>query len=184
MAEAKKKSALGPTGKAVADNIKRLRGDMQYVKLADRLKQLGRPIPTLGLRKIESYERRVDADDLVALAVALGVSPISLLVPLDSFLEDDSVEVTGVDGGVAAKQAWEWMRGETPLRSGDNAVELLQYIGRSAPGWRVRNYANGVQALLELNRVERDMQSSDPVVAATAKVRFNEMVEESRRGDD
>lgn len=113
MAEPQKKNPLGPTGKTVADNIKRMRGDMQYVKLAARLEELGRPIPTLGLRKIESYERRVDADDLVALAVALEVSPIALLMP-DSAAHDSTVTATGT-GDQSARNLLLWLRADGPL---------------------------------------------------------------------
>jgi hypothetical protein len=49
-------------------------GAMQYQELAERLEKVGRPIPVLGLRRIESEERRVDADDLVDWAIVLGVS--------------------------------------------------------------------------------------------------------------
>lgn len=108
-----KKNPLGPTGQTVADNIKRLRGDTQYVKLAARLEAIGRPIPTLGLRKIESYERRVDADDLVALAAALEVSPDTLLMP-HTENADDQVEITGW-GPFDASEAWRWLQTDISL---------------------------------------------------------------------
>ena len=54
---------------------------MGYTDLSERLKDLDRRIPPLGLRRIENGARRVDADDLLALAVALGVSPVTLLMP-------------------------------------------------------------------------------------------------------
>lgn len=63
-------------------------GAMQYQELAERLEKVGRPIPVLGLRRIESEERRVDADDLVALAIVLNVSPVRLLMPY-TIDEDD-----------------------------------------------------------------------------------------------
>jgi transcriptional regulator with XRE-family HTH domain len=65
----------------VAENIRRLRAMrvMTYVALSRRLAVIGRPIPVLGLRRIEQGERRVDADDLVALAEVLGVEPVQLL---------------------------------------------------------------------------------------------------------
>lgn len=113
MAEPQKKNPLGPTGRTVADNIKRIRGDMQYVKLAARLEEIGRPIPTLGLRKIESYERRVDADDLLAIAVALEVSPVGLLMPV-SGSADSMVTATGT-GELPADNLLPWLRAEAPL---------------------------------------------------------------------
>ncbi|WP_220474450.1 helix-turn-helix domain-containing protein [Mycobacteroides abscessus] len=111
--EPQKKNPLGPTGKTVADNIRRLRGDMQYVKLAERLAEIGRPIPTLGLRKIENCDRRVDADDLVALAVALEVSPETLLMPYAENA-DDEVCITGWHPTYAS-EIWRWMQTDISL---------------------------------------------------------------------
>ncbi|WP_409430821.1 XRE family transcriptional regulator [Mycobacterium sp. SMC-16] len=132
MSEPQKKNPLGATGKAVADNIKLLRGDMQYVKLAAQLEVLGRPIPTLGLRKIESYERRVDADDLAALAVALGVSPASLLMPnLAEVAKDDLVPITGWHKEITATVVWRWLSAAAPLVYGEDAY----FMARGLPSW-------------------------------------------------
>lgn len=55
-----------------------------YAELSRKLAEMGRDIPPLGLRRIEAGERRVDVDDLVALALALDVSPLALLLPADT----------------------------------------------------------------------------------------------------
>lgn len=47
--------------------------------LAERLAELGRPILPSGISKMEHGQRRVDADELIALASAFGVSPNRLL---------------------------------------------------------------------------------------------------------
>jgi len=52
---------------------------MSYAELSRRLTEQGRPIAALGLRRIEAGERRVDADDLVALASVLEVDPGKML---------------------------------------------------------------------------------------------------------
>src|SRR6476659_4961943 len=96
-----KKSDLGPIGVELTHNVRRLRGELGYAELSRRLGEMGREIPPLGLRRIEAGTRRVDADDLVALAVALGVSPITLLMPAADG-QSEQVEVTGVDGPVPA----------------------------------------------------------------------------------
>lgn len=69
--------------------MKRLREDQRltFVELADRLSKIGRPIPVLGLRRIERGERRVDVDDLFSLAEVLGVEPIALLYDEDPYAE-------------------------------------------------------------------------------------------------
>jgi len=65
----------------VARNVKRLR-EAQHLTtraLQDLLTKLGRPIPASGITRIEQGSRRVDVDDLAALAIALGVRPDHLL---------------------------------------------------------------------------------------------------------
>lgn len=74
-------SKVGPVGLRVAENLKRLRGRVPVRELSARLEALGRPILPSGITKIEQGSRRVDVDDLVALAQALEVSPMRLLLP-------------------------------------------------------------------------------------------------------
>jgi len=85
-----KRIALGPAGQAVSENLRRLRGEMTYAELSAKLEALGRPIPVLGLRRIEKGDRRVDLDDIIALARALAVPPPLLIYPLG---QRSSVEV-------------------------------------------------------------------------------------------
>src|SRR5947207_14726355 len=75
---------LGSIGRRVAENVKSARGRIPLRELAGRLKAVGRTILASGLVKIEQGKRRVDVDDLVALALALGVTPTELLGIQDS----------------------------------------------------------------------------------------------------
>jgi hypothetical protein len=75
-----KKIDLGPTGKAVAHNVRRYRGDTSYAELSRKLAERGRPIPPLGLRHLEAGTRQVSVDELMALAMALDVAPLALLL--------------------------------------------------------------------------------------------------------
>lgn len=131
-----RKSELGPTGTSVADRVKQLREDQRlgYAELSRQLSALGRDIPPLGLRRIEAGERRVDADDLVALALALGVSPITLLMP-ESTSGDDEVQATGIEGYVTARRLWTWLLAAMPLAGGYR--ELLDFVGKSVPTWQL-----------------------------------------------
>jgi transcriptional regulator with XRE-family HTH domain len=107
------KNPLGPTGNRVMANIKRLRQSqgLTYKELSDRLDLLGRPIPVLGLSRLEKGERRVDADDLVVLALALGVTPNRLLLPdVDPLAEGESRLTPSVAGDPVS--LWEWAQGE------------------------------------------------------------------------
>lgn len=56
---------------------------LSYADLSRRLEELERPIPPLGLRHLETGARRIDVDDLVMLAIALEVPPMTLLLPPD-----------------------------------------------------------------------------------------------------
>lgn len=136
---------------------------MQYVKLAARLEELGRPIPTLGLRKIESYERRVDADDLVALAAALGVSPITLLMPVTESAND---RVSILNREVSALALFDWLRarrGSIPEFTGSH----LEFLSRSLPRWA-------------LEMLERDALE----LMARERERLGDWLSEDDDGDD
>jgi len=73
---------MGSTGSRVASNIqclRRLRG-YSYAELSRRLATHGHPILDTGILKIEKGARRVDVDDLMALAAALEADPAVLLM--------------------------------------------------------------------------------------------------------
>src|SRR5271169_1463411 len=73
----------GPTSVRTAANLKQMRQErgVSYAELTRRLRTLLHPILDTGIMKIEKGERRVDVDDLVALALALGVTPNRLILP-------------------------------------------------------------------------------------------------------
>jgi transcriptional regulator with XRE-family HTH domain len=74
---------LGAAGNNVRRNVRRLREERQwsYREVEERLSRAGRAIPVLALSAIDSGERRVDVDDLVALAAVFDLSPQQLLEP-------------------------------------------------------------------------------------------------------
>lgn len=111
---------LGANGRAVAANVKRLRTarGMSLRALSEALQKVGRGLSADAINKIENGAnpeakqiRRVDVDDLMALAVVLGVSPVTLLLPADA---RGIAEVTGV-GEVDARAAWHWAWCNEPL---------------------------------------------------------------------
>lgn len=73
--------ALGPTGAAVARNIKtwRQRLGLSYTALEKRTEENGRRIPAISIRRVESETRRVDVDELITFAFALETTPAELL---------------------------------------------------------------------------------------------------------
>lgn len=120
-----KKVGLGPTGETVRENVIRLRAGTQYKELSEKLTELGRPIPPLGLRRIEAGERRVDADDLMALAVALGVTPNALLLPHIKVTE--SIDITGALS-VPFSRAWNWAEGARTLHPTDKETSIRFFV--------------------------------------------------------
>lgn len=124
-----KRLELGPTGKTVGENVKRLRGGLSYTDLSHRLALHGRDIPPLAVRRIEQGERRVDIDDLVALSLALGVSPATMLVPNSSH-RDCAVSATGLTESVDAEELWSWVTAAQPL---PNTVSVFEFWGAAWP---------------------------------------------------
>jgi len=74
---------VGEAGRNVVANVEQLRKDrhLSLRQLSDRLGEAGRPILPSVLHRLLQGGRRVDADDLVALAAVLGATPAGLLAP-------------------------------------------------------------------------------------------------------
>jgi 8-oxo-dGTP diphosphatase len=121
---------IGPVARRLAANLRELRDSRRLTtaQLSSMLAKLGRPIPATGITKTEASTRRVDVDDLVALAAALGVSPNRLLLSRE-------ITVPGGGGGltevrieltpsltVRAGDAWKWAAGEQPLEDADRCT--------------------------------------------------------------
>jgi transcriptional regulator with XRE-family HTH domain len=107
--------SLGPTGQRVAENVWKIREARGYTKteLAQRtVHEVGRSMSLNVLTLLEAGQRRVDADDLVSLALALRCSPNRLLLPGQA--SNDEVALTAHVIPLAW-QAWRWACGESPL---------------------------------------------------------------------
>lgn len=106
----------GPVGERVAENIRRLRrqAEMTTYQLAGRLTELGVPMDQSSVTRVERVQRGVSVDELVAFAVALGVSPNALLLPEPFAAADGQYGVTPTTTAEAASM-WEWATGEQQL---------------------------------------------------------------------
>jgi transcriptional regulator with XRE-family HTH domain len=125
---------LGATGEAVRANISSIREAkrLPVTRLSAQLETLGRPIPPLGIRRIEAGERRVDVDDLMAFAIALSVSPASLLMPeISTGDKDGLVPITGWRKRITASHIWSWLTVTRPLVGGT----LGSFIDHALPPW-------------------------------------------------
>lgn len=134
---------LGPAAKAVAQNVRRIRNErgLSIRALAARTSDMGHPLPHSALSKIENEQRRVDIEDLLALAVALETSPTSLLLPY----EPDPRRSVAIVGTVAAPSsaAWEWAQGTEPLPAPASSYEegskrWSYFISVALPWWQAR----------------------------------------------
>lgn len=73
--------ALGATHRCLARNLVQLRyvQRISTTRLSEMLRERGHVIHASAITRIETGGRRVDVDDLAALAVALGVTPQRLM---------------------------------------------------------------------------------------------------------
>jgi hypothetical protein len=68
----------------IGQNIKRIRDDVEGMKgsdLSDRLNELGLKLSTSGVSEVETPTRKLGADELLIIAIALNTSIIDLLTP-------------------------------------------------------------------------------------------------------
>lgn len=125
-----------PFGLVFARRLREIRvaRGMTQQALAERLSELGRPNLSRGvLAKIEGNvrgrARTVSLEDAVAIAAALGMSPLNMVSP-PSLL--DPVEVLpGVERpGGAVRQ---WIRGYWPLLESDETRDGLEWFFSAIP---------------------------------------------------
>ena len=155
--------SLGATGAAVAHNVKQLRlaRGLAYTELSEQLGLLGRDIPTWGLRKIESGGRRVDTDDLLALAVAFDVSPATLLMPnVSTVKKGDLVPVTGCHKPVSAIAVWRWLTAYAPLVRGTAG----QFLSHALPPWERDHRIEAINAAIN-NELGSNIELSNTIKA-------------------
>ncbi|WP_109750563.1 helix-turn-helix domain-containing protein [Mycolicibacterium fallax] len=133
---AKKPVRAGLPTQAVAENLRRLRHQrrLSVRALSSRTygflrpRQLDGPppmdepfgIPPNGISEIENGLRRVDVDDLIALAVALDVSPAVLLMPNPELPDENGEGVVYLDPAdpLDTKHVWNWLTARDSLTTG------------------------------------------------------------------
>jgi transcriptional regulator with XRE-family HTH domain len=127
----RRNGVVGPAGRRAAANLRRLRDDrkLSTAQLAKILGDVGQPILATGITKTETRTRRMDIDDLLALAVALDVSPNRLL--LTGTADNSPIELTP-QVNVTSMKAWMWATGREPLRASEDAALSAQREYRRA----------------------------------------------------
>ena len=121
---------IGASARAVAHNVKkfRRRQGMTLEDLSKALEDAGQPISNSALSKLERGVRRVDVDDLTALAATLGVSPNDLLAPPAS----DEPSLTGVPDGISLEEVHKWLDGDVTLSYEALANDLIETVRKYA----------------------------------------------------
>lgn len=121
---------LGAVTRRVAANIQTLRKQRRIGlrQLSRDLAEHGRPIIPSSLTRAEAGQRRIDVDDLIALAVTLDTTPNRLLLGPDA--DDSPVELTS-KVTVSAWTAWRWAVGEDYLRGAGETFDLDR-VGRAS----------------------------------------------------
>jgi transcriptional regulator with XRE-family HTH domain len=159
---ATEKIERGPTSERVARNVAELRAarGLTLRDLSVRLEEVGRPILPSGLHKIERGARRVDVDDLVALALALDVTPTRLLMPATA-TRRQVLLTSKVKGG--ERTLWEWAVGDTLLpRDPWHAHFDLDRLGR----FRAENRPHDPPPGIDFRDMEKHREVLVPVLEA------------------
>lgn len=135
------------TGAVAAERLRAVRKaqGLSLREVAERVAAVGHPLILTAIGKIENGDRRMDVDDLTALAAALGVSPATLLIP-DAGEDNDQISVTGVRGDAA--DVWAWVTGKRPAPGvGDD--DMMTFIRHAFPRWMTRAIA--LRTMLEMD---------------------------------
>jgi transcriptional regulator with XRE-family HTH domain len=185
-----KESARGSTSDTVRANITAVRElqNLNYTQVSERLARSGWTISAVGIRRIESGERRVDVDDLAALAVALGVTPITLLMPPGTGRPDEFVDVTGLANPALARRVWDWLTAQDLPEQG-YSDDLLAFYQRALPVWQREEVSNRYRAALKQGRLDAvndildSLEAAGPAGQKVADAARQKM-QESADGDD
>lgn len=165
-AKTRRSAGWGPISGGVAANLIRLRKARGFTtsELAKTLSDLGHSIPASGITRIEKGDRRVDVDDLVGLALALNVSPTTLLLPPTS--SDSPVALTE-SVSISSRTAWQWAEGQRTAMDWE-------------PGEGVNLAAPGADPAISQDAYEREQEFARRQTAYRALAQ----PEERRRSED
>ncbi|MFI1535597.1 helix-turn-helix domain-containing protein [Streptomyces anandii] len=129
---------MGPTARTVAANLRRLREarGMSLRALSTEVGATGHTLSADAINKIENGRqegarqvRRADTDDLIALALALNVSPLALLLP--PVADDEPVELTAAVT-VTSRAAWSWAEGRAAVGAPEAADAVTRHERQEA----------------------------------------------------
>lgn len=122
------------TGAVAASRLREVRTaqGLTLREVSDRVTASGHDLSLNAISRIENGSRRMDVDDLTALAVALGVTPATLLLP-DTDDSHSTLTITGVSG--PATNMWEWMATHIPAPGRPRPQDYFEFASRAFPTW-------------------------------------------------
>jgi transcriptional regulator with XRE-family HTH domain len=138
-------------GRRVAEERKRQ--GLSQNDLVERLAAIGRPMDRSNLGRIERGETTGQLDNVVSLAIALGIAPVHLLVPRD---DEEMVELTPTHR-VPAKTARSWFMGAALLPDSDPHAYVAAMSDEEQNRLALAGYSSLVLALVP-ERDRRAMQ--------------------------
>lgn len=155
----------GPTGARVAHNLRALREERKISrqKLAERMESLDRKIVPSGIEKIERQTRRVDVDDLAALALALDVTPNALLLPR---VADETETHLTPNTSAPAAEIWRWATGERPMRDIWRSDERAVFDVAREKRFMAENQPHAAERRLTADDMERHTDVLRPLERA------------------
>lgn len=132
---------LGASSWSVAYVLKSER-DRQRLSLRDLSARMSKDVRLSHstLSEIERGDRRVTVDDLTVLAVALGISPATFLMPVwdrttgSHVDEEETIQLTGTPG-TSVRRIVDWVRGDAPLNETADAHEIESFRRGALPKW-------------------------------------------------
>ncbi|SDH75333.1 helix-turn-helix domain-containing protein [Agrococcus jejuensis] len=161
---------IGPAGKTVGDRVRRVRESLEWTQhdLSRVLTDRGRPIPVSSIGRIESGQRKVDVDDLLALALALDVSPLSLLLPFTQRWAD-YIDTDTIGTQVPALDVWRWALGVAPL--GEASSNDFSDVANATRDFQLRSYPWWLEVDADINHrmLEIDRRFPSPPLAPGEK---------------
>lgn len=126
---------LGPIGDTARYRIRKARESRgnTAVELSGMVRAIGRDLSPVAIRRIEFGARRIDVDDLLALAQVLDISPLALVLPLGES-PDEEFRTSEFNDDWTLERWWKWAHGEEPLypKMWGSATEFRSW---SVPSW-------------------------------------------------
>ncbi len=122
---------------------RRERAGLKFNSLSERTRELGWPVHRVALPKIESGERDISIRELVGIAAALDVSPLTLVFP--NVLDDVEVLPGVIIAGIDVFAWWTGVGGVTDKSARDRFTK--------DEGIRIASALVDVEKALRLNRI-------------------------------